>query len=103
MEIAVQLGATKVVEVSLTTDRILGTTQTKLGTASHGDIVEMESFKILNQASEKWIPTVQIRAISDLPNKTCRWISIDARTKLEKSVSFGVLLQVLGHPFSSAT
>lgn len=98
VEIAVQLGAT-VVEVSLTTDRILGTTQSKLGAASHGDIVEMESFKILKQASEKWIPTVQIRAISDLANQDLP-LDFDKCTNKRGEISlFRVLLEILGHPF----
>jgi nucleoside phosphorylase len=61
---AEQCGAT-IVERFLTSDRVLATASEKKEAAPHGQVVEMEGFEVLNKATQKWIPTILVRSISD--------------------------------------
>jgi adenosylhomocysteine nucleosidase len=64
VELAIEMGATGV-DTFLMSDSVLGSSEVKRRSAVQGDVVEMESFSIVARASEKWIPSVAIRAISD--------------------------------------
>lgn len=64
IEIAKECGA-KVMEKCITSRQLLGQAQFKRAMGEFADIVDMESFKIMNILSGPKIPAVTIRAISD--------------------------------------
>ena len=64
VEVASQCGA-KVVEVLVCADRVAASVEEKRRLASQGDAVDMESFRILDEAQRRAIPSVAIRVIGD--------------------------------------
>jgi adenosylhomocysteine nucleosidase len=64
LEIAQGCGA-KIVEKCVTSRQVLGQAQCKRPLGEFADIVEMESFKIMNMAAGPQIPAITVRAISD--------------------------------------
>ena len=62
--VASQCGAT-VVDVLLSVDRVAGRAEEKRRLAARGDAVDMESFRILEEAERRGIPSVAIRVIGD--------------------------------------
>jgi len=64
LELAVECGA-KPVEKCITSRQILGQAQFKSAMSEFGDVVEMESFKIMKMATGPQIPAITIRSISD--------------------------------------
>lgn len=64
IEIAKECGA-KVMEKCITSRQLLGQAQFKRSMGEFADIVDMESFKIMNILTGPQIPAVTIRAISD--------------------------------------
>ncbi len=64
VQVSRQCGAT-IVERFVTSDRVIGSVSEKKEAARHGQVVEMEGFEVLNKASQKWIPTILVRSISD--------------------------------------
>jgi nucleoside phosphorylase len=64
VEIASQCGA-KVIEVLLCADRTAGRVDEKRRLAAQGEAVDMESFRILEEAQRRGIPSVAIRVIGD--------------------------------------
>jgi len=58
-------GGSKLVEVLLTADHIVETSEEKHRLASWGDAVDMESHAIMRDLSGEGIPAVTIRAVSD--------------------------------------
>ena len=64
VEVASQCGA-KVVEVILCADRVAASVEEKRHLASQGEAVDMESFRILEEAQRRGIPSVAIRVIGD--------------------------------------
>lgn len=64
VDLAVASGA-KLVNVSLTSEKIVATAEEKEALGRKGSIVEMESTHILAAATQKLVPCVAVRAISD--------------------------------------
>jgi nucleoside phosphorylase len=64
VEVASRCGAT-VVDVLVCADRVAGGVEQKRRLAAHGDAVDMESFRILDEAGRRRIPSVAIRVIGD--------------------------------------
>jgi nucleoside phosphorylase len=64
VEVASQCGA-KVIEVLVCADRTAGHVDEKRRLAAHGEAVDMESFRILEEAQRRGIPSVAIRVIGD--------------------------------------
>ena len=64
VEAASRCGAA-VVEALLCADHIAGRVDEKRRLAAHGEAVDMESFRILEEARRRGIPSVAIRAIGD--------------------------------------
>src|SRR5205807_359182 len=64
VQIAAHSGS-KLVEVLLTADHIVETSEEKNRLASWGDAVDMESYAIMRDLSGEGIPAVTIRAVSD--------------------------------------
>jgi nucleoside phosphorylase len=64
VEVASRCGA-KVVEVVLCVDRIVASVEEKRHLASQGEAADMESFRILEEAERRGIPSVAIRVIGD--------------------------------------
>ncbi|HXJ04888.1 MAG TPA: hypothetical protein VNH65_07305 [Candidatus Acidoferrum sp.] len=64
LELAVSSGA-KPVQVSLTSEKIVATVDEKEELSQKGSIVEMETSHILAAATQKQVPCVAVRAISD--------------------------------------
>ena len=64
VDLAVACGA-KAVSVSLTSEKIVATAEEKEELSQKGNIVEMETTHILGAATQKHVPCVAIRAISD--------------------------------------
>ena len=64
VEVASRCGA-KVVEVILCADRVAASVEEKRHLASQGEAVDMESFRILEEAQRRGIPSVAIRVIGD--------------------------------------
>ncbi len=55
----------KIAETCITSRQVLGQAQFKRAMGEFGDIVDMESFKIMQMATGPQIPAITIRAISD--------------------------------------
>jgi len=86
VELASTSGA-KPVQVSLTSERIVATAQEKEELSEKGSIVEMESTHILAAATQKLVPCVSVRAISDaadedLPVDFARILDSHGRVKM---------------------
>jgi adenosylhomocysteine nucleosidase len=64
VEVASQCGA-RVVEVVLCADRVAASVEEKRQLAPQGEAVDMESFRILEEAQRRGIPSVAIRVIGD--------------------------------------
>jgi nucleoside phosphorylase len=64
VEIASQCGA-KVIEVLLCADRTAGRVDEKRRLAAQGEAIDMESFRILEEAQRRGVPSVAIRVIGD--------------------------------------
>src|SRR5436190_3187441 len=64
VEVASQCGA-RVVEVVLCADRVAASVEEKRRLAPQGEAVDMESFRILEEAHGRGIPSVAIRVIGD--------------------------------------
>lgn len=64
VDLAVAYGA-KLVNISLTSEKIVATAEEKEELSQKGSIVEMESTHVLAAATQKLVPCVAIRAISD--------------------------------------
>jgi len=69
VEVASQCGA-RVVEVVLCADRVAATVEEKRHLAPQGEAVDMESFRILEEAQRRGIPSVAIRVIGDAADET---------------------------------
>jgi nucleoside phosphorylase len=97
LQIARQCGA-MIVERFVTSDRVLGTTSEKKDAARRGQVVEMEGFEVLNKASQKWIPTILVRSISDTANDT---LPLDFNRTINSSGSislFKIVVEVARSP-----
>ena len=97
VDLAEETGA-KPVRSFLTNARVVCEAKSKRSMAVLGDVVEMESFHVLQSAADVQVPAVSVRAISDtvdenLPFDFGRAIRPDGR------ISYGrLLLQVAVHP-----
>jgi adenosylhomocysteine nucleosidase len=97
VDLAEETGA-KPVRTFLTNAQIVCEAKSKRSMAVFGDVVEMESFHVLQSARDVQVPAVSVRAISDtvdenLPFDFGRAIRRDGR------ISYGpLLLQVAVHP-----
>ena len=97
VNVAIEKGATAV-DTFLMSESVLGSSEMKRQCAVQGDVVEMESYSIVTRASEKGIPSVAIRSISDtaeeeLPLDFNRAINSRGEVNLT-----AVLAQLARHP-----
>lgn len=83
IDLALASGA-KVVAASLTSEKIIATADEKESLSRQGSIVEMETTHILSAATQKHVPCVAVRAISDAANE-------------DLPVDFGRILDSHGH------
>jgi adenosylhomocysteine nucleosidase len=90
VEMAAQNGATAV-DTFFTSEHILSTAQAKREGAQYGDVVEMESLAILTKTSQRWIPTVAVRAISDTADEDLP-LDFDRCTDSRGEISSGRLI-----------
>jgi len=86
VDLAVACGA-KAVNVSLTSEKIIATAEEKEGLSRKGSIVEMETTHILTAATQRHVPCVAVRAISDaadedLPVDFARILDSHGRLKM---------------------
>jgi adenosylhomocysteine nucleosidase len=82
-DLAVTYGA-KPVNVSLTSEKIVGTAEAKEELSQRGSVVEMESTYVLAAAAQRGMPGVAVRAISDAADE-------------DLPVDFGRILDSHGH------
>jgi adenosylhomocysteine nucleosidase len=88
----------KIIEVLLTSDRIIGTQEEKNRLAIFGEAIDMESFHVATEFSVEGIPVAIIRAISDGSGED---LPVDFTKCLtpEGHIRSGALLRELwGHP-----
>lgn len=83
VDLALSAGATPV-NIALTSEKIVATVDEKEKLSRKGSIVEMESAHILAAATEKLVPCVSLRAISDAADE-------------DLPVDFGRVLDSYGH------
>ena len=83
VKLALASGA-KLVEVSLTSEKIIATADAKEDLSPQGSIVEMETTHILAAAIQRHVPCVAVRAISDAADE-------------DLPVDFGRILDSQGH------
>ena len=96
--VATQCGA-GIVEVLLCADRVAGRVEEKRRLAAHGDAVDMESFRIMQEARHRGIPSAAVRVIGDSAGEA---LPLDFNRALRADGTVDLLNltgQALRHPF----
>lgn len=97
IEVAAQCGA-RVVDKCITSRQLLGQAQSKRTMGEFGDIVDMESFKIMSVVAGPQVPAITVRVISDTVDED---LPLDFSRVLDQSgrvLTRQLLLQLARHP-----